>query len=288
VPTQSLPDSDTRERRLAATYTTTSDATVWELVEQYHHVREYAAEHPQKGSTAVATALELPRSRIRPWLDGSMPDAARAITTAAGKGWLDATPDERVFAGLTVCHAWVTAGGSIAAQTWLPRLVASDGDPERALQAALRAADMQADTQHTASDSRATEYQPSTHGTVLGRVLGGVFGAPVGEKAGTDQQLPDWLRDVPTATQQRWLRTYVSLRGTPINERHGYTVACFAERRPAEWFNGLAELVGDVCGEEAATAGTRGLFLRPDAADALAVAPTGRQAARRQISRCSG
>lgn len=271
---RSLPDHDERERRLAATYTTASDATVWELVEQYRRVQQYAAEHPQKESTAVATALELPRSRIRPWLDRGMPDAARAIATAAGKGWLDATPGERVFAGLTVLHAWVTAGGSIAAQTWLPRFVASDGDPERALQPALRAVDMQADTQHAASDGRATEYQPSTHGTVLGRFLGGVFGAPVGEKAGTDQQLPDWIRSVPTATQRRWLRTYVSLRGTPIDRGHGYTVACFAADRPGDWYAALAGLADDVCSDETATAGARGLLLRPAAADALDVEPT--------------
>jgi len=228
VPTQSLPDSETRERRLAATYQTTSNAAVWELVEQYRRVQQYIAEHPNAGSTAVATALELPRGRIRPWLEDGMPDAARGIETAATKGWLDATPSERVFAGLTVCHAWVTAGGSIAQRSWVPRFVVSAGDPEGTLQMALRAVDIQADTQHVASDSRATEYQPSTHGTVLG----GVFGAPVGEKAGTGQQLPDWLRSVPTATQRRWLRTYVSLRGTPIDKRHGYTIRCLAADRP--------------------------------------------------------
>jgi hypothetical protein len=275
VTTQSLPDSDTRERRLAATYETASDATVWELVQQYRRVREYTAAHPNKGSTAVATALELPRGRIRPWLDDGMPDAARAVTTAAGKGWLDATPDERVFAGLTVCHAWVTAGGSIAAQTWLPRFVASDGNPERALQAALRAADMQADTQHTASDSRTTEYQPSTHGTVLGRFLGGVLGAPVGEKAGTDQQLPDWLRSVPTSAQRRWLRTYVSLRGTPVDERHGYALQCREERRPRSWFDALAALCRSVVGDDDAVAtGKDILRLRPEAADVLDVVPS--------------
>jgi len=49
-----------------------------------------AVASPELGSSALATRLKLPRSRIRPWLEGSVPDPVRAIERATAYGWLNA------------------------------------------------------------------------------------------------------------------------------------------------------------------------------------------------------
>ncbi len=45
---------------------------------------DYSSRHPDKGSEAIASALDVPRSRIRPWLDGGQHDAVRATDVASG------------------------------------------------------------------------------------------------------------------------------------------------------------------------------------------------------------
>ncbi len=75
-------------------------------VEDYRRVLEYAAENPTSGSQAIATALDLPRGRIRPWLeDGAMPDAARAIQVADTSGWFvrDLVATTREYTDLAAC-----------------------------------------------------------------------------------------------------------------------------------------------------------------------------------------
>lgn len=57
-----------------------------EAVQQYERVQSYAAMYPDKGSAAVPTAPELPRSRIRPCMNGGKPDAVRAFDTLADHG----------------------------------------------------------------------------------------------------------------------------------------------------------------------------------------------------------
>jgi hypothetical protein len=58
---------------LARTYG--GDRDGWERVTEYQRVLEYTGKHPDKGSSAVASAVGLPRGRIRPWIDdGARPD----------------------------------------------------------------------------------------------------------------------------------------------------------------------------------------------------------------------
>lgn len=75
---------------VARTYSHPSYDDPWNAVEDHRRVIAYVAEHPTRGSQAIATALDLPRGRIRPWLeDGAMPDGRRTITVAG-------TPDRFV------------------------------------------------------------------------------------------------------------------------------------------------------------------------------------------------
>jgi len=55
-------------KRLARTYNGINDP--YQRIENYRRVNTYAADHPSKGSAAIANALGFQRSRIRPWVDG--------------------------------------------------------------------------------------------------------------------------------------------------------------------------------------------------------------------------
>jgi hypothetical protein len=69
----------------ANTYDPPADVNGWEIVQQHQQVIEYAADHPTLGSGAIANHLELPRGRIRPWIDDedpSVPDVVRGLRTA--------------------------------------------------------------------------------------------------------------------------------------------------------------------------------------------------------------
>lgn len=76
------PSPDTIKARLARTCTHPSYDDPYDAVLDYQRVQTIAADNPDKGAAAIATIVELPRSRIRPWLDGGMPDPVRAIATA--------------------------------------------------------------------------------------------------------------------------------------------------------------------------------------------------------------
>ena len=102
------------ERELASTFDGGYYVDAWAAVEEYRRVMSYASRHPNRGSQAIASRLEIPRSRIRPWLDGGVPDPVRAIDTAREHGWLTLAPTDEAFAPLNVPVANVFAGGSIA------------------------------------------------------------------------------------------------------------------------------------------------------------------------------
>ncbi len=83
-------------------------------------MRRYVSQHPSKGSYAISNALELPRGRVRGWIDDGKPDAARGIEVARDYGWLDATMQDQTFLALNTLVANVFSGGSIATDTFVP------------------------------------------------------------------------------------------------------------------------------------------------------------------------
>jgi hypothetical protein len=112
-------------KKLARTYNDAHDG--WERVQEYQRVLEYTAENPNKGSSAVAKALDLPRGRIRSWVDGgSRPDPVRGIQAAEGNGWLNLGWNDRQLAALNVLVAWIFSGGSITTETYGPRFVINE------------------------------------------------------------------------------------------------------------------------------------------------------------------
>lgn len=73
------------EQALARTYSHPSVADPYDIVQQYREAMRY---NPDMGSTAIARKVDAPRSRVRPWLEGSKPDSVHAIDVVTEYGWL--------------------------------------------------------------------------------------------------------------------------------------------------------------------------------------------------------
>lgn len=232
----SLPERQELAKRLARTYEGGKYDTgeAWNRVGEYREVLAYTADHPNKGSHAVSTALELPRSRIRPWMeDGAKPEPVRAIEIAEAHGWLDLRWEEPPFTGLNVLIAWIFAGGSISKATRVPRFAVDNQSQACAKTALERAGINQARIDRANTDHRGTEVVPAEDASVLGRMLA-ILGAPLGPKrADRELSLPVYLEPSPRAVQLAFARTYVWLRGTPRPDRPETPVQLHEERSPA-------------------------------------------------------
>ena len=201
-------------RALAEQYRGGRYAKPWEYVEQYREVLDYTARKPNLGSSAVAARLNLPRSRIRPWMDGAQPDPVRAIETAETYGWLDLEYGECPFHGLNILVAWIFAGGSIN-QAFTPSFTVDDEEMLAVLARVCECANTPAARIERADDDgRATEAVIEREASVFGRLLV-ALGAPVGVKA-TDGELvlPAYLMGAPEQTRLAFARTVVWHRGT--------------------------------------------------------------------------
>lgn len=74
------------ERGFARTYGGGYYEDAASVVEQCYDVLAYARKH-DAGSAATASALDLPRSRLRTWIDDSgVPDPVHAVETARDSG----------------------------------------------------------------------------------------------------------------------------------------------------------------------------------------------------------
>lgn len=255
-------------RALANTYE--GDRDGWARVEEHQEVMAYAAEHPDKGSSAVASALDLPRGRIRPWMeDGARPDPANAVLAAEELDWLDLSWTVPPFTALNVLVAWTFAGGAIN-KLLVPAFVV--GDAERAVaERALATLGLEHRSHRDDEPGRATEILPAEHGTVLGRMLL-ALGAPQGEKnADADIALPPYLDRAPTATRLAFARTYVWLRAAETADRPNWPLV-ITEKRSPPFKRALQALLRDVVGDADAVSGSvdaPSTFLSPAAAELL-------------------
>lgn len=261
------------KRLIVQTYSGPSN---WEQIREYEEAMRWHTAHPKQGSHAASTALELPRSRLRVWFDGGKPDAAHAIDTAESHGWLKAAPGDPVFEGLAVLHAWILAGGCLSKETFALSLAVGPSDPAELACEAFRAVGIPSQSVNEASTDRAQEIRPKGPGrTHLGRFLSGVFGAPVGEKTRIGAAPLEYLEAVPQMTLLRWCQTYVTLRGTSIDLAQGERTVRLGEKRTQEYREALAELFGDVVGEDAyITVTQRATLLGEDTLTMLDQVPT--------------
>lgn len=254
------------ERALARTYNGGAYEDPWTAVLDYQTVMQYASEHPNKGSSAISSALEIPRGRIRPWLDnGSKPDPARGIEIARDHGWLEATYGDPKFKALNTLVANIFSGGSITTKNYVPSFALNHNEHQSHVVDALEAAGVDYQFVHEDVDNRATEVRPTDDGTVLGRVLV-VLGAPIGPKAEIDHlSLPWYLEEAPEETREMFVLAYLANRA--IHHRGKETVH-IQEERPQSYRDELAGLIRDIA-DEPVTSGDRIVTISADAARSL-------------------
>lgn len=202
-------DTAAAKRALVRTYDTPSYADPWDCVEDFERVQEAAAKHPNKGSAALASVVELPRGRIRPWLDGSRPDCYRGLQTALSNGWLIETWDSDTARGLNGLAAWLLSSGGIN-DNWVPQWVADTDDEQEALERYADAAGIRL-VRTREDDDRPDEYRPAEDASVLGRVLSTWTGLR-GDKDRT-VRFPRYVRFAPDDIARDFCRIYVAQRG---------------------------------------------------------------------------
>jgi len=251
-------------KRLARTYDPPGYADPWKVVEDYQRVIEYAADHPNRGSQAVATALELPRSRIRPWVDdNSQPDVVRGIQTAEEHGWLVEDQDAQEFQALNRLVAWIFSGGAIN-DNFVPSF-ATDGTDDCPVTMHLGALGLDWRVERAEDPSRATEVIPTTNASVLGRTLV-ALGAPSGVKnESADVSLPEYLDDAPDHIQESFVDVYLDNRGQQHPDKATMTLR---EDRSTPYLHDLAALFEAVAGEPV-TVSEQNVILSADAVRAL-------------------
>lgn len=231
------------ERALARTYDSRAYADTWDAVEDYRRVIDYHRRHPSKGSSAIASALDLPRGRVRPWLDGSKPDSVRGIEVARGHGWLECGFDDPEFSGLNALVANVFSGGSIAEEYYQPSFALNHRGEDSHVIDALELADVDYRVVDD-RDGRADEARPSEDGSVLGRVLA-VLGAPIGPKADQHLSLPAYLDDAPSDVRETFVYVYLENRAVEHEEKATLTIR---EERNREYLASLTSLIDSVAG----------------------------------------
>jgi len=226
------------ERDLAATFDGGAHRDAYEIVDQYRQATRYASKHNVK-SGATASALDLPRGRLRTWIDdGGAPDSVNCIETARSNGWLNVTYADDVFAGLNALVANVFSGGSINQKHYLPLFALNNRGTDSHVIDALKAANVEY-TIEERGPNRADEARP-VNGTTLGRVLVSLD-APVGPKAHQRLELPTYLERAPEAVRRLFVVCYLENRG-----QQRESIVTFREERSREYLESVAALIGDV------------------------------------------
>ncbi|APX98745.1 hypothetical protein [Natronorubrum daqingense] len=251
------------ERALARTYESTSYTDAYETVEEYRRVMSYASRHPNKGSTSIASTFDLPRGRVRPWIEHvSVPDPVRAIETAREYGWLEADLDSPTFTALNTLVANVFSGGSISTAHYAPTFALNHHGEHSHVVDALESSNIEFDV--IERDGRADEARPATDGTILGRTLA-VLGAPVGPKAEQRLELPSYLSDAPEPVRERFVHSYLKNRAVEHNQKDTLTIQ---EERNRDYLESLCELIDSVV-DERVVLGERHIVISADAARSL-------------------
>lgn len=249
---------DEVERRLARTYDHPSYDDSYEVVKDYRRVERVAADHPNKGSAALASMLNLPRGRIRSWVDSDgMPDPARAISTARNKGWLDPTQPMATLIG----H--VLGGGAITTDTYVPSVAEGRRVTVPDIEQAFRSVDVRTRRRNEGSDSRATEVVPRTDGSILGRTLV-AWGCPAGGRKDITT-LPALVDHVALPGKRGFLTAYVHHRAVNYHDKATSRVQ---GEQPLAFHQAIADLIETVTHKDA-TAGSRGVTVSAAAMRAL-------------------
>lgn len=226
-------------RELARTYNPPGYADPWACVQDYRRVQRYCANHPNKGSQAVSSAVNLPRGRIRGWVDGDIrPDCVHAIDTAEQHDWLIDNWDSDAATGLNTLAAWLLSSGSLSRDPFQPRWIANDN--EDTLRAAGRDIGIRLASQNRRA-GRPIEWVPKRDGVVLGRLLH-LWTGLRGDKAEQSTRFPRYPSYAPKWVARHFAQTYVQNRSIRRDDRPGNRFQVQEERTQAYRTNLVALL----------------------------------------------
>lgn len=183
---------------LVRTYNSHSYDDAWDAVEDYQRVLEYTGRHPNKGSSAVASALDLPRGRVHPWMNGSRPAQVRAIQIAEEHDWLPLQTTDELFPTFNRLVAWVYSRGSITEAEYTPTFICHEESERERLADLFETLGVTYTIYREETTAKATEAHLSEHSTIIGRLLV-LLGAPLGPRTHATT-LPDYLTSPEPAT----------------------------------------------------------------------------------------
>jgi len=252
-------------QELARTYSDRVYLDPWEKVLDYRRVREYSAEHPNAGRVRVGNTLDLPSSRVRGWINESIPDPVRGINTAIEYGWVEPDPEGDIAASLVELLAHVLSGGSISEKFFVPAVAPGKRIKIKEIRQAFENVGVKTVTRHEKSKSRSTEVVPANDGSVLGRCLV-TMGLPNGEKTRLDR-LPPAVWDVPLNVRRSFAQIYLRHRGLDHKQKATTQVQV---KRPTSFIEDLWKLLDDVCDGKVTSSGER-ITISADAARELQI-----------------
>jgi len=253
-----------KPKALAATYNPPGYSDPWQCVEDYQRVLAHHADHPDQGSSAVASRLDLPRGRIRPWLNDTVPDVVRGIQIAEANGWLaDQTTPETECATVKLA-AWALSGGSLSLGDDGAHVYFSLDHDDGEFAEIAAAAGIDYTIVHEDSNKRATEARPTTDGSVFARVLASM-GVPKSSEKQSIVDLPNFLNDVDDELKTAFAKIVVANRGA---EHNGKATVTIRVKRTEAFLESLTDLLSSVSGERVTKSG-KTVTVSADAARAL-------------------
>lgn len=232
-------DKDALKRAFVNTYEAQQYVDPWEAIKQYETVLDAKGKHPEKGSAAISSIVDLPRERIRSWVDSDgMPDQYRGLQRLIERDWLPKAWDDETMVGLNGLVAAIIAGGSIRSESYTPRFTVTDDTEQAIVEGAGRLLDIRFDE----VASNPLELRASNDNTVLGRLLA-ALGAPVGDKnPDNPDSLPAYLSGAPLPVRRDFARVYVQFRATE-SHRDGIQLN---EQRSEKFYQSVVELLESV------------------------------------------
>lgn len=242
----------------------------WERVQEYQRVLEYTANHPNRGSSAVSSALDLPRGRIRPWMEsGAKPDPMNGLQELATLDWVGLDWEQSPFWEFNILVSWIFAGGSVTV-SYVPFFAVADADQRDLVESVLVNLNLEYRLEREDEPKRATEVVPREHATILGRMLL-ALGAPFGEKNPDSRiELPTYLSVAPASVRLNFARTYVWLRGIEFPDRENQPIMLREDRSP-EFKRELRAFLRTLTGPSEVTGSVTSpsLYLSPEGARIL-------------------
>ncbi|PSP17493.1 hypothetical protein BRC62_04710 [Halobacteriales archaeon QH_10_67_13] len=220
-----------------------------ERCQQYQAFLEYTGEHPNTGRVQVANNMldgeQAPPSRVRPWLDGGMPDPVRAIQTAEERGWLGwdaASPSTRA---LNCLVAWIFAGGSITRQYALLLTVGDETQPCATTLLERRRASRRRSPSATPPTAAGHARPNSDPGPKLLRWGGSSLHSARRRVRNTPTGLVYDYRPISTPRRESCARTYVWLREAVRDDLPERRVQISSDR-PAAFRRGMHRLLEEL------------------------------------------